>query len=359
MKDTFLSNYDLSFINKLKESFSKCEEFNLSVSFIKKAGLQLIEKEIVDALKRGVQGRLITSTYQNFTDVQSLDIFLFWMTKYPNFKCHLDFHSFEENGFHTKAYLFKDKNSFELIVGSSNITRFALLKNIEWNVSLLSTEEFSSMDNALKEYQKLWNKTPELNHNIIEKYKLLLDYSIEKWDMDYFDHVSSLTRPNAMQRGALKELRRYRGMGVTKALVIAATGSGKTFLAAFDSKNFDAQKLLFVVHRDTILNDAIISFKKIFGASRSYGLFNGNKQELEADFVFASNSMLSKHLGLFTPDEFDYLCIDECHHASAETYKKIMEYFKPDFVLGLTATPERMDNQDIFELFEKNVMNCK
>ena len=85
MKDTFLSNYDLSFINKLKESFSKCEEFNVTVSFIKKAGLQLIEKEIVDALKRGVQGRLITSTYQNFTDVQSLDIFLFWMNKYPNF----------------------------------------------------------------------------------------------------------------------------------------------------------------------------------------------------------------------------------------------------------------------------------
>lgn len=355
MKDTFLSNNNLAFINKLKESFNQCKSFYLSVSFIKKAGLQLIEREIEDALDRGVEGKIITSTYQNFTDIPSLEKFLSWMKKYPNFQCHLDFNNFDDSGFHSKGYIFINEDYFELIIGSTNITRFALLKNVEWNVSLYSNYEFSSFNDAFIEYDKLWSKTLSLSDEIIDRYKLLLDYAIEKWDMDYFDPVISSIRPNSMQRKALKEIRRYRDMGVEKALVIAATGSGKTYLAAFDAKNFDAKKLLFIVHRDTILNDAMESFKRIFGASRSYGLFNGNKQDIEADFVFASNSMLSRHLDLFASDEFDYLCIDECHHASAETYKKIMSYFTPAFTLGLTATPERMDNQDILELFEKNV----
>lgn len=149
MKDTFLTNYtEITFLDKLKESFNKCNSFSLSVSFIKKAGLVLIEREIEEALERGVKGRLITSTYQNFTDIASLKTFINWMNKYPNFTCHIDFNCFGDNGFHSKGYLFEYNDTYEFIVGSTNITRFALLKNVEWNVSLISKESLDSIDNA-------------------------------------------------------------------------------------------------------------------------------------------------------------------------------------------------------------------
>lgn len=355
MNDKFLCNNNCSFINKIKYNLSICRSFCFSVSFIKKAGLILLEREIIDALKRGSIGKIITSTYQNFTDIPSLDTFMSWSKEYPNFECHLDYNCFNDNGFHTKGYLFEYDNSKELIIGSNNITRYALLKNVEWSLSILSKDNFSSMDDASIEFSDLWNKTLPISNELINKYKVLLDFAIEKWDMDYFNPDINVIKPNTMQRKALKEISRNRDMGVTKALVVAATGSGKTYLAAFDAKNFNAKRLLFVVHRDTILNDAKVTFTKVFGATRSYGLYTGNEQNLEAEFIFASNTMLSRHLDLFSKKEFDYIVIDECHHASAETYKKIMNYFEPSFILGLTATPERMDNEDIFELFERNL----
>jgi superfamily II DNA or RNA helicase len=144
-------------------------------------------------------------------------------------------------------------------------------------------------------------------------------------------------------------------MGVAKALVVSATGSGKTYLAAFDARNYDARRLLFVVHRDKILLDAKETFMKIFGVERTYGLYVGKYKEVDCDFLFASNVMLAQHLNEFSPDEFDYIVMDECHHAAASTYKTIIDYFKPGFMLGITATPERMDNQDVFKMFDKNV----
>ena len=352
----FITNYtENTFLDSLKSSIERCNSFCFSVSFIKKAGLVLIEKIIEEALERGVKGKIITSTYQNFTDIASLRTFMQWMNTYPNFECHLDYNCFGENGFHSKGYLFEYSNDKEFIVGSTNITRFALLKNIEWNVSLKSNEEFESSEAAQKEFNELWDKTEKLNNELIKKYQMQLDYAIDKWDMDYYDPISLKIKPNAMQRKALKEVQRYRDMGVNRALVVSATGSGKTYLAAFDARNYAAKRVLFVVHRDKILTDAKETFMKVFGAEKSYGLYVGKHKDIDADFVFASNVMLSMHLNDFMPDEFDYIVMDECHHAAADTYKKIMNYFKPGFMLGLTATPERMDNQDIFEMFDKNV----
>lgn len=356
MNDLFLTNYsETTFLTKLKESLEKCTSFSFSVSFIKKAGLVLFEKILEEALKKGVKGKIITSTYQNFTDIASLRTFLNLMNNYPNFECHLDYNCFSDNGFHSKGYLFEYNGSYEFIVGSTNITRFALLKNIEWNVSLTSKDKFNSLEEALKEFDDLWAKTKPLNNQLIKQYQMQLDYAIDKWDMDYFDPVTDVIRPNAMQRKALKELRRYRDMGLSKALIVAATGSGKTYLAAFDARNYDAKRVLFVVHRDKILVDAKETFKKVFGDSKTYGLYVDKHKDIDADFLFASNQMLALHLNDFAPDEFDYIVIDECHHATASTYKAIMSYFKAGFMLGITATPERMDNEDVFELFDKNV----
>ena len=355
MKDEFLSNINTSFLNKIKDNLKKCNAFSFSVSFIKKAGLVLLEREIEEALERGVKGRIITSTYQNFTDIGSLEQFYNWQKEYDNFECHLDYECFGDNGFHTKGYLFEYDDSIEFIVGSSNITRFALLKNFEWNVSLVSKDNLNSYNDALTEFELIWDKTLELDSKIIEKYRLQLDYAIEKWDMDYVNAMDAKINPNSMQRKALRELRRYRDTGVKKALIISATGSGKTYLSAFDARNFGAKRLLYIVHRESILKDAKESFIKVFGAERTYGFYTGNENSLEADFIFATSNMLGRHLDSFKKDEFDYIIYDEVHHVVAQTGKKIFEYFEPEFILGLTATPERMDNQDIFTLFDQNV----
>ncbi len=356
MKDLFLTNYtDLSFLDKIKSNFKKCNSFTLSVSFIKKAGLVLFQREIEEALERGVKGRIITSTYQNFTDIASLKDFLSWQNKYKNFECHIDMNCFGENGYHSKGYLFEYDDSIEIIVGSSNITRFALLKNIEWNISLISKDSIDSYKEAMKNFEFLWERTYKLNEDIIRQYTFVLDYAIEKWDMDYINPMTQNIVPNSMQRKALKELRRYRDTGVKRALIISATGSGKTYLAAFDARNFDAKRVLFVVHRETILKDARRTFMNVFGAEKTCGLYTGNSKDLDCDFVFASSNMLARHLSEFDKNEFDYICYDEVHHIVAECGKKILNYFNPEFLLGLTATPERMDNQDIFELFEQNV----
>lgn len=355
MRDEFLSNVNTSFLNKIKSNLKKCKSFNFSVSFIKKAGLVLLEREIEEALERGAKGRIITSTYQNFTDIGSLEQFYNWQKEFDNFECHLDYECFGDNGFHTKGYLFEYDDSIEFIVGSSNITRFALLKNYEWNVSLISKDNLESYNDALIEFELIWDKTLELDTKLIEKYRLQLDYAIEKWDMDYVKAMDAKINPNSMQRKALRELRRYRDTGVKKALIISATGSGKTYLAAFDARNFGAKRLLYIVHRESILKDAKESFVKVFGAERTYGFYTGNENSLEADFIFATSNMLGRHLDSFKKDEFDYIIYDEVHHVVAETGKKIFEYFEPEFILGLTATPERMDNQDIFTLFDQNV----
>jgi len=351
----FISNNSrIKFLDKIKENLFKCKRFYFSVSFIKKAGLILLLDDIKAALRRGAIGKLITSAYQNFTDIPSLDEFLELQTHYPNFECHLDYKCFDDNGFHSKGYIFEYEDSFEIIVGSSNITRYALLKNIEWNISVASNEETESYNDALEEFEILWDSTKKLNRNLIDKYKLDLEYAVVSWDMDDIE-IKADIKPNHMQGKALKELKRFRDLGVSKSLIIAATASGKTYLAAFDAKRFGASRLLFVVHRDTILVEALKTFKNIFKGERSYGIYNGGNKDLGSDFIFATNIMMSQNLDLFRKDEFDYIVIDECHHATSDTYQKIIEYFKPEFLLGLTATPERMDTKDVFGLFENNV----
>ena len=245
MTNAFYTNYtDLKFIDKLKKNIDTCKAFYFSVSFIKKPGLRLIAPNIEAALSRGAKGQLITSTYQNFTDIDSLTWFYDMQTRYPEtFTCRLDrecFHDIHGNtvGFHSKGYLFEFNDYNELLVGSSNITVYALLKNVEWDVSIIEGQEAETFKDAKKEFDALWERTLPLNWDLIEEYKTRLYYSIERWDMDY-DIANSQYKPNYMQRRALKELNRIRAMGATKALTVAAAGSGKTFLAAFVSGHME------------------------------------------------------------------------------------------------------------------------
>lgn len=360
MVNQFLTNYtETSFLEKIKENLRRCTSFSFSVSFIKKAGLVLLFKDIEAAVERGAQGRLITSTYQNFTDIESLKSFFNLQSRCPNFTCHLDYESFHDRGyaiigFHSKGYLFEFEHSCEIVIGSSNITRYALLKNIEWDLVVHENIDALVYSDAMKEFEEKWQATLPLNSEIISQYSTKLNFAIERWDMDY-DISAAAIKPNFMQRKALKELNRYRAIGTNRALVVAAAGSGKTYLAAFDALNFNPKRLLYIVHEGSILKKSLETFREVFGGSVSYGIFSGESKEIDADFIFATNLTMCRSLKLFSRQEFDYVVIDECHHATAQTYKKIIGYFEPEFLLGLTATPERMDNEDVFELFDKNV----
>ena len=357
MNHQFLTNYtETTFLEKIKDNLRRCRSFCFSVSFIKKAGLVLLFKDIESAVERGCQGRIITSTYQNFTDIESLRSFYALMGRYSNFQCHLDYECFHDSGYstigyHSKGYLFDFDDHCEVMIGSSNITRYALLKNIEWDVSVQDDDVYKQ---AMSEFEDKWQATHLLNPEIINLYANKLNFAIERWDMDYELSAANI-KPNFMQRKALKELNRYRAVGTNRALVVAAAGSGKTYLAAFDALNFNPKRLLYVVHEGSILKKSLETFQDVFGSQVSYGIYSGTSKESDADFVFATNFTMCKTLELFSKDEFDYIIIDECHHATAETYKKIIAYFEPEFLLGLTATPERMDNQDVFELFDQNV----
>lgn len=362
----YTNSTEQKFIDRLKQNLDQCQRFEFSVSFIKKAGLRLLSTNMEAALARGATGRLITSTYQNFTDVDSLSFFLSLQNKYPNqFECHLDkecFFDISGNavGFHSKGYLFEFKDHTEALIGSSNITVFALLKNVEWDVSIIEGKAPESGVSELTyqdichEFDFLWENTLPLTQELIGEYRTKLFYSIERWDMDY-EIANSEIKPNYMQRRALKELNRIRAIGAERALVTAAAGSGKTYLAAFDALNFNPRKLLYIVHEGSILMKSFETFQHVFGSDRTYGIYNMDYKEFESDFVFSTNVTMAGSLELFNPNDFDYIIIDECHHAAAETYKKIINYFAPDFLLGITATPERMDGEDVFALFDENV----
>lgn len=360
MQNQFLTNYtETTFLDKIKKNLRNCKSFDFSVSFIKKAGLVLLFKDIEAAVERGCKGRIITSTYQNFTDIESLKSFYALRGRCPNFECHLDYESFHDLGYatigyHSKGYLFQFDDHREVVVGSSNITRYALLKNIEWDVCVSDSFDCGIYDDAEKEFNDKWEGTEALSPELINKYTLKLNYAIERWDMDY-DLTQAKVKPNYMQKKALKELNRYRAIGVNRALTIASAGSGKTYLAAFDALNFNPKRLLYIVHEGSILKKSLETFQEVFGKEVSYGIYSGTSKESDADFVFATNITMCNTLEMFSKNEFDYIIIDECHHATAETYKKIIGYFEPEFLLGLTATPERLDNQDVFEMFDHNV----
>lgn len=360
MESLFLTNYsEQTFLDKIKQSLRTCQSFCFSVSFIKRAGLVLLSQDIKAAIERGVKGKLITTTYQNFTDIESLKFFL-GLASHPNFECHLDYDCFydeknyEKYGFHSKGYLFDYGSESELIIGSSNITRFALLKNIEWDMMLRVSNDDETLLNAKEEFDNLWGKTLALDIALINKYAQRLNFAIERWDMDY-DLASHEIKPNFMQRKALRELNRYRAMGQDKALVVAATGSGKTYLAAFDALNFSPEHLLYIVHEGSILKRSLSTFQSVFGGDVFMGEYTGEHKDLDASFLFSTNVSMCRSLELFDKKQFDYIIIDECHHAAADSYKRIIDYFEPEFLLGLTATPERMDNQDVYELFGNNV----
>ena len=344
---------EYTFYEELKESLKTCSKFYFSVAFINYSGLQLLLDLFQEVENSKVKGKIITSTYLNFTDVISLRKLM----HYHNIHTKI-YVADQHKGFHTKGYLFEYDTYYKIIIGSSNITQSALKSNIEWNVRVVSkTKDDSFVLEMIKEFNELWDLTSPINDSFLDQYQTFLD------DMDRFVKLEKqvfenkiVIKENSMQQKALLNLQALRENQQTKALIIAATGTGKTYLSAFDVKQFQARKIMFLVHREVILSEAMKSFQRII-PSANYSKITGDEKNVDGDFVFAMIPTMysNNNYQYFEKDYFDYIIADEAHRSYSLSYKTLLDYFTPKFLLGMTATPERTDGGNIFAMFHNNI----
>jgi superfamily II DNA or RNA helicase len=339
-------------LSTIQSELMQCDEFWFSVAFVTNSGVASLFQTLLELEERNIKGKLLVSQYLNFTQPEALKR----LSKFKNIELKI----VTEGDFHSKGYLFKNNNLYDLIIGSSNLTQSALSKNKEWNLKVTATPESHIIVNAIKEFKNEFENAHLVTKHYIDDYEQIYkkQFARNKSVRAALDQdVLKIINPNSMQREALQTIKELRENGKDKALLISATGTGKTYLSAFDAKAFNPRKLLFVVHRENIARASLRTYKDIFGNSKQLGLFTGTEKEINADFVFSTVQTLSKeeHLSKFKADEFDYIVVDETHHAAANSYKSIFNYFKPKFLLGMTATPERTDELNIFKLFDYNI----
>lgn len=346
---------------QLKMSMLKANKIDIIVSFLMESGVRMILKDLKAALDRGVQVRILTGNYLGITQPSALCL----IKKDLGNRVDLRFYNDKERSFHPKSYIFHYENAGEIYIGSSNISRSALTSGIEWNYRFSSLEDKKNFDLFYDTFEDLFE-----NHSIVIDDEELTRYS-KNWhkpavskDLAKYDDVEEnadtkvevLFQPRGAQIEALYALEDSRSEGAAKGLVQAATGIGKTYLAAFDSVKYE--RVLFVAHREEILKQAAVSFKNVRHTD-DYGFFDGKRKDTNKSVIFASVATLGRSEYLtedfFAPDYFDYIVIDEFHHAVNEQYQRIVHYFKPQFLLGLTATPERMDGKNIYEICDYNV----
>ena len=351
---------------QLIQSLKKADSVDIIVSFLMESGVKMLLEELDNALKRGAKIRILTGNYLGITQPSAL----YLLKKKLGSRVDMRFYNEKDRSFHPKSYIFHYRGYNDIYIGSSNISRSALTSGIEWNY------RFSSVSDP-KNYEKFYQAFEELfeHHSIIIDDEELKRYS-QTWhrpavakDLERYEYshqneenepedtkVRLLYEPRGAQIEALCALEDTRAEGAKRALVQAATGVGKTYLAAFDSKSYE--RVLFVAHREEILKQAAVSFRNVRN-SEDYGFFTGEEKSTDKSVIFASVATLGRSEYLsekyFAPDYFQYLVIDEFHHAVNEQYQRIVKYFKPQFLLGLTATPERMDGRNIYELCDYNV----
>ena len=337
-------------LTTIKKELLKCDNFWFSVAFVTKSGVMSLVDTLVELEKKGVKGKLLVSQYLNFTQPEALKHLL----KFNNLELKI-----AVNGdFHSKGYLFKSRELYDLIIGSSNLTASALSSNKEWNLKVTAAPESEIIHQSISEFTSEFNKAIEVDREFLSGYEEIYNKNLKN-NKSFKNKQETLQEiePNEMQKEALSNIERIRFDGKNKALLISATGTGKTYLSAFDVKAFKPKRFLFVVHRYNIAKAAMISYQRIFGGNIKMGMFSGSRKELDNDFIFSTIQTISKtdNMKQFKSDSFDYIVIDETHRAGAETYQRILDYFRPKFLLGMTATPERTDGFDIFKLYEYTI----
>ena len=330
--------------HELELLFKSCDSFELSVAFIADSGLAAL-KECFDYLRdHHIPGKIITSTYLGFNAPSMFKKIL----KYNNIEIKI----FEGKGFHPKGYIFHKDKQTDIMIGSSNLTQSALAVNQEWNLFFSSDVQKDIVLKVEEEFDKQWKQSISLTEEWIEEYQKVYVKPVRHETIK----ISKEIKPNYMQKNALESLDNLRNNNKDKTLLISATGTGKTYLAAFDVKAVHPKRMLFVVHRRSIALKAMETFKTII-KDKSMGLFSGDTKEINCDYVFSTIQTIYKpeNRQLFPKEEFDYIIIDEVHKAGANSYQELVNYFKPQFLLGMSATPERSDDFDIYKMFDYNI----
>ncbi len=339
-------------LTTINKELKNCDEFWFSVAFVTKSGIATIINELNALYEKGIKGKILVSQYLNFTQPEALRSLLYFS--------NIELKIAVEGDFHSKGYLFKHGEHYDLIIGSSNLTSNALCTNIEWNLKISATPESTIISNTINEFKIEFDKAITVDENFIIEYEKIYNFQFESTQLIQERLEIDLSKeifPNSMQIEALKNIEQLRIENKNKALLISATGTGKTYLTAFDVKRFNPDKFLFVVHRANIALTSMKAFKRIFRDSKKMGFYSGSERNLESDFIFSTVQTISKeeHLAKFEKSQFDYIVIDETHRAGAKSYERILNYFQPKFLLGMTATPERTDGVDIFKIFDHNI----
>ena len=339
-------------LTTIENELLACQNFWFSVAFVTSNGVISLINALKEKEEKGVFGKILVSKYLNFTQPEAL----LKLIQLKNVEVKISV----EGSFHSKGYLFRNGFYYSLIIGSSNLTATALSVNKELNLKISATPDSEIICDTLSEFASEFEKAIPVDLEFIENYKKEYSEQIKinrKYKELLKESLPIRVQPNKMQVEALKNIEALRKEGKEKALLISATGTGKTYLSAFDVKAFNPKRFLFIVHRFNIIESAINTYEKVFGNKVTIGKFSGSEKELEKDFIFSTIQTISiqNNLIQFKPDQFDYIVIDESHRVGAESYQRVIEYFKPKFLLGMTATPERTDGFNIFESFDYNI----
>lgn len=360
MEKCFVSNNKVlgtKVLTTIENELSKCTSFSISVAFITSGGIVTLLETLRELEQKKIPGKILTTDYLMFSDPKALNK----LNQFSNIDLRM-YNCQDNEGFHTKGYIFDTGSNFHVLMGSSNLTQSALTKNIEWNTSLIVDQDDEYKNALFNEFAQLWNSKNTKPYSLIqsdyqERYE---DSKSVKRILRTFSekNIIESLKPNLMQEAVIKCLNDSYERGDNKGLLISATGTGKTYASAFAIKSLKPKRVLFLVHREQIAKQALKSYKRIFQDEKSYGLLSGNSKEYGSEFLFSTMQMMAKDESLsnFRKDEFDIIVIDEVHRAGAVSYQKIMNYFKPKYWFGMSASPERTDGFDIYSLFDHNIL---
>lgn len=341
-------------LSTIEDELLHCDSFLISVAFITMGGITPLLQTLRTLEDKGIHGKILTTDYLAFSDPKALDK----LATFSNIELKMYLVPDTKNGFHTKGYIFQSNEIYKILIGSSNMTNTALTTNREWNTKIVSTKSGEFVSEMLDEFEELWNHPNTYSYNaFIGAYRVHYEEYKKVKQKEDIKLPSKQLIPNSMQQAFISNLRKLRNENESKSLLISATGTGKTYASAFAMQDQNPKRALFLVHREQIAKQALQSYKNVFGESKTFGLLSGNSKDTDVDYLFATMQTMSKKevYSSFAPDIFDTIIIDEAHRIGAKSYQEIMDYFKPKFWLGMSASPERMDDFDVYAAFDHNI----